>query len=471
MTVSAPLIWIVAPVAAALLLLLLSRWPRLISGLGAALAASLALLAWRLPVGEIIELAGRSFTIEPALVFFGRRLELLPAQLPLLALIYLAAAFWLGGTYAAHTRPLAVPLGLTVVALLTAALAVQPFLYAALLIEMAVLACVPLLTDPQSPPGRGVLRFITFQTFGMPFILFTGNLLAGIESNPGDPILSLRVGMLMGLGFGFLLALFPFHSWLPLLGEESHPYVAAFVFVFLPQMVLLFGLEFLERYAWMRSLPVLFTALRWVALLMILFGGMLAAFQAHLGRLLGYAAMLEIGFSLYALALLPTSPNALALHFALLPGRLIAFLLAALALATLRAYTPHGALTLPALQGLGWRCPLAAGGLLLALFSLAGLPVLASFAPRFGLIALGMATNPLAALAALSGGMGILFTALRTLMALFARSDVEAPPAETPGQAFFLFGGGALLVFLGLFLPRLVPWFASLAAAFAHLAQ
>jgi NADH:ubiquinone oxidoreductase subunit 2 (subunit N) len=114
---------------------------------------------------------------------------------------------------------------------------------------------------------------------------------------------------------------------------------------------------------------------------------------------------------------------------------------------------------------------LAAGGLLLALFSLAGLPVLASFAPRFGLIALGMATNPLAALAALSGGMGILFTALRTLMALFARSDVEAPPAETPGQAFFLFGGGALLVFLGLFLPRLVPWFASLAAAFAHLAQ
>jgi NADH:ubiquinone oxidoreductase subunit 2 (subunit N) len=477
MSLSAPLIWIVFPGLAVLVLLALSHWKRITAILGVTLALGFALLAWKLPVGQVIDIGARSFTIETALVFFGRRLELLPSQQPLVALIYLGAAFWFGGVRAARSSPLAIPVGLAVVVLLMAALAVEPFLYAALLIEMAVLLCVPLLAPMNAPLERGVLRFVTLQTFGMPFILFTGHLLAGIESNPGDALLSLRVGILMGLGFGFLLAIFPFHSWLPMLGERSHPYAAVFVFVCLPQMVMLFGLGFLERYAWMRTLPILFDGLRWVAVLMIFLGGWWVAFQSHVGRVLGYAVMIEVGFGLLAIAALANTPNGLLLHFALLPGRGLALGVWALALAILRQRAAPGEVTLQALRGWGWRYPLASAGLLLSMLSVAGFPLLGAFGPRFALISALMVDNPLAALVALVGGAGLLAAALRTLSTLFAdreRADVAAAGEwgllESRGQRLLLLAGILGLFLLGVFGQYLLPWLESLTRAFPLLA-
>ena len=73
-------------------------------------------------------------------------------------------------------------------------------------------------------PGRGVVRFLIYQTLAMPFILLAGWLLAGVEASPGDLALTAQSAAMLGMGFAFLLAIFPLYNWVPLLIEETSPY-------------------------------------------------------------------------------------------------------------------------------------------------------------------------------------------------------------------------------------------------------
>ena len=172
---------------------------------------------------------------------------------PALLAIYLVTAFWLGGVLAARVGRLAIPLGLGIIALLTAAYAVDPFLYAALLIEMAVLGSVPLLTPPGRPVGRGVSA--------LPGISDPGDDAAAVHrldhgwggGQSRRPCLGSAGITFLGLGFALLLAVIPFQTWIPMLAEEAHPYAAGLIFLMLPEMIMLFGLSFLDRYAWLRE--------------------------------------------------------------------------------------------------------------------------------------------------------------------------------------------------------------------------
>jgi hypothetical protein len=216
---------------------------------GVGISILLAWTAWQLPIGEPLEIGTLSLKIDDTLSILGRAFTIRDNNRPLLVVIYLTTTVWLAGSYFTRPHVSFVPLALGIVALLSAALSVEPFLYAALIIEIAILLSVPLLVPPGTRPGRGVYRFLTYQTFGMPFILITGWMLAGVEASPTELDLVVRAALLMGLGFAFLLAVIPFHSWLPMLAEESHPFVVAFLFFMLPGVILLFGLGFLDRYA------------------------------------------------------------------------------------------------------------------------------------------------------------------------------------------------------------------------------
>ncbi|MGC1378052.1 MAG: hypothetical protein WA821_17610, partial [Anaerolineales bacterium] len=182
---TAPLIWIVFPLLAGFLLLLLPR-ERLVAYLGTIISALLAALAFWLPSDTVRQLGPFSLRIESTLILFGRQISLTPAQQIVLVLVYGIGAFWFFGTLAVGNARRIVPFGLVVTALLVASLAVRPFLYAALLIELAVMLSIPLLIQQGKAPGRGLIRFLIYQTLAMPFILFAGFLLSGVDVGPAD---------------------------------------------------------------------------------------------------------------------------------------------------------------------------------------------------------------------------------------------------------------------------------------------
>ena len=147
---SAPVLWIVIPNCRRAGLFFLRRWYRLTVALGTGLALLLALLAWQLPVNQTVILGPLSFKIGDTLNILGRQFTLLDSDRPLVLVIYLLAAIWFAAAYTGRAGRMFVPLGLVITGLLTAVPAVDPFLYAAMLVELIALVGVVMLSRPGS---------------------------------------------------------------------------------------------------------------------------------------------------------------------------------------------------------------------------------------------------------------------------------------------------------------------------------
>lgn len=464
---SAPALWIFLPAALGLFLMLL-RNQKLIVLIAGVTCVFLAAAALLLPIDTVLTLGSLTFKLTPAFVLLGRRLILTNAERALLTFLFGGAGFWFMTASSILLARRLIPLGLMITALLVAALAVEPFLYAALIIEVAVLLSVPFISAPERRPGKGVLRFLLFQTLAMPFILFSGWLLTGIEANPGDLALLTRAGALLGLGFALLLAVFPFYTWIPLLTEETHPYVAGFVLWIFPTAIMFFGLGFLDRYAWLRDSTALGAALTAVGAIMVVSAGLLAMFQRHLGRLMGHAVIIETGFSLLGLGI--GGRYGFTSFLLLLAPRLVSLALWAYSLAVLQTHAPD--LTLDSLKGAARKWPFATSGAALAGLSLAGIPLLAAF-PAHQAVWDGVARQSLAtAFWVLIGSLGLTIGVIRMLAAA-----VSAPEGtlwttrETWPQRVFIFLGWLILIFLGLFPQWASALWVRLPALFEHLGR
>jgi len=477
--VSAPLIWIFLPGLFAVILFLLQHKEKLVIVMGTLFAILLASTAWYVPIGAEISLGPITYTIVETLTILGRRFVIEPPDRYILVLVYLGVAFWFGGAFWARCSRRFVPFGLGIAALLTAALAVEPFLYAALLIEIAVLASIPIITTPGMAIGRGALRFLIFNSLGFPFILFTGWLLAGVEASPGKTETVLHAAIMMGMGFAFLLAIFPFHTWIPMLAEEAHPYAVAFVFYELTLAVSLFGLGFLDRYVWLRNSPDVYNLLLSVGVMMVAIGGIWAAGQRHLGRMMGYAVVMEIGYSLLAVSIqgLGATRVGPGLFFALLLPRglslgvwALALVVIASELATKTEGHPKRILRFRSVQGAARRLPLTALALLLAHFSLAGLPLLAGFPSKFALVSFIARQSPIAAMVVMFGIVGFLTAGLRSLAVLvMGQDETEWRSIENIGEKILLSFGGISLFIAGLFPQLFTPVLARMAIVFSQL--
>lgn len=466
-----PLLWIGLPAVIGGILFIL-RGYRLTTGLiGVILAAMLGISAWLLPVGEVITRGSQAFKISERFSILGRDFILLNTDRAWLILIYFFLTLWIIGSLFSRAHSGFPAFSFILTALLVAALAVEPFLYAALLIEIGILLAVPFLSPPGQSSGKGIYRFLAFQSLGMPFILLAGRFLAGLEASPGESELVLRAGALIGFGLAFLLSVVPFHSWIPALMEETEPYLTAFILFMLPAFVAIFGLGFLDRFVWLRDSEAVYSGLRLVGTLVILVGGFWVAVEKHLSRMLGYAAIIETGISLLAVGI--GGREGVLLFFWLMVVRILSMMPWAVAVSRLRADHP-GPLRLDTLAGAGHRVPVTAGMLIVSGFSLAGLPLLAGFSARFALWRELSGAAPLLALAALVANTGLVIAALRSLFTLFITEPasfegVEHNQAISAFHWFLVAVLGLVLAVVGFFPQIYLPAIEKLLFVFERL--
>jgi NADH:ubiquinone oxidoreductase subunit 2 (subunit N) len=462
---NAPFLWIILPVLIGSFTLLLID-EHSIAIIGGSMSIFLASVALIIPIDEALLFGPFSIKIASSASFLGRSLVLSAAEAPLLAMIFGMCALWFFGAEAAGVAKRLIPLGMIITALLVASIAVQPFLFASLLIEIAVLVAVPLLSRLDQKPGQGVIRFLIYQTLGMPFILFAGWLLSGVEASPGDLSLTIQSTVMLGLGFAFLLAIFPLYNWIPQLMEESSPYSVGFLLWVLPTTIVIFGISFFDRYAWLRTSIQVTTGLRIVGLLMLVSGGLWAAFQRHFGRLMAYTTIAETGFLLLTVSLAAGTSTDLVFLFLIPRGLSLAIW--ALSLSIMK--TSDGSFRFSSMQGLARTYPLATAGLILATLSNAGFPLLAGFPPRLALWQSLAHESITSAIWYLVGLLGLLIGAVRMLAVLvMQKEDTDWSLKENLVQRGMLGLGIIGLFILGIFPQAVGPIVEKLPLMFSHL--
>ena len=189
----------------------------------------------------------------------------------------------------------------------------------------------------------------------------------------GDPLLVLGLLLVLG-GFGFKIAAFPFHMWVPDTYEAATtpfvawlsvaPKAAGFVALF---RVYLEGVG--ERVAlW---IPVV----AGLAAITMTAGNLMALPQQNTKRLLAYSGIAHIGYMLVGFAAVSASGTAMVLFYlvAYVFGNMGAFLVIE------SVAQAEGSVHMDALRGLAQRSPLLALAMLLSLLSLGGIPFVAGF--------------------------------------------------------------------------------------------
>lgn len=464
---SAPLLWIVAPLLIGLLFLLFFHEEH-VAYLGGAVAAFLAAVAYFIPIDSALLLGGISVKISPAIEVLGRSFRLPAASAPLLTMIYGSAALWFFGAKVSRSAHRFVALGIIICALLTASIAVEPFLYAALLLEIAAMLTIPLLAPLYQKPSRGAVRFLIYQTLAMPFILFSGWLLVGAEASPADTNAAIQSALLALTGFAFLFSIFPLYAWIPQIMEETAPYAAGFLLWALPTFTSIFALSFFERYIWLRSTPQITNAILFSGAIMTASGGIFSATQRHLGRIFGYAIVAEIGLILVALGLHSSETASIVLLILLPRGLELTVYALALSIIKRAAYP----LRFDDVKGLLRKYPIAVGALIIAHLSLAGFPLLAGFPSRLTLWRESSAQSLATSFWVFLGMLGLLIAAARALSAFAAAEDGAKWQINESWIQSLMLGLGVLGIFiLGLFPQTLAPFLASLQQLFERLAQ
>ncbi len=463
---SSPGIWVLAPALVGLVLILLRRYSLFVHIAGILSTLALVYLAWSLPFEESIRLIQLpsipSIRVDDTLTILGRRFILDDTSRPSLILIFLGTSLWFCGAYISRVNTLFIPFGLWIAGLATAALAVEPFLYAAVIIFGVALICVPVLNPPGRAVNQGVLRFLIFQAIGMAVLLIGGRLLSDVELNPTNVYLAIRVTVLIGLGFALITAIFPFHTWIPMVARDSHPYASAYVFFLFPAIVGFLIVNYIEQH---RSIGIPLNtgeALRLLGVVMILAGGLMAAVERNLAGIMGYAVIYEIGMSLLALSLVADTAvitPAYGFYFAQQLPRLICLALWALSLCFFRQ--AGFSLQLDEVAGAARVIPLISTGLVISTFSIAGLPFFAGFPVQIALWSNLLSGAPLVVILAFLGTMGLVVAGIRTLVTL-VQENAEGRKwrlTERVSQVFFLAGGWLMLIIVGtlpqLFIPIL----------------
>lgn len=461
---SAPLLWIGLPILAGLILAALNRWWRFGMAAGISLALGLALAAWLLPYDDLIVLGPWSIPFADRIVTGSIQIILAEKERSFLMMLYGLTAFLLAGAAAARSHRRLVPFGLVLVGLMVAAITIEPHYLGVLVFPLAVFFSVLILAPPGGQISKGLSRFLIFQLIGVVMILLAGWLLAADVKLLADSLAMTRAILILGIGFAFLLAIFPLYTWVIMVAEDSHPYAAIFVFSMLFGGYSLYFLSFLAHYSWLLMAIKLLELVRIAGVLMVATGGAWAAFQRNLGRILGYALVIEVGHALLAIGFQDWR-----LYYAMLVPRLLSMAVWGLGLSIIKGYA-GGNLAFKTVQGMARKFPIASAAIIISHFSLAGLPLLAGFPLVLALWTRLVTYSAILAAWCFLGSIGLIAAGFRSLAVLVMGPEtLPYDGTETLAQRFYLLVGILALFVVGLIPQWIYPWFVNLSGAYGFL--
>jgi formate hydrogenlyase subunit 3/multisubunit Na+/H+ antiporter MnhD subunit len=440
---SAPLLLLFGSGSAALLTLIIRRQPRASATLSAVITLVIALFIWLVPADEPFQILGLPMKVQNSLSMLGRELAIGLGNRAPITFLYLASALLFGGSWLVGISTSFLPIAHMSLAMVACSLMVDPFLFAAVFLELAAMGAVLILSPPGQPVNRGAVQLLMMFTMAMMAILATGWLLENAGVTSANPELIQRVIALVGLGFAILLTVPPFHIWLPTSAKRAHPYGLTFVLVVLQTAGLFFLLRFLDTYAWLRDHSVLMGAIRTIGLLMITAGALFALAQESLSLTVMYLLLADFGIALISVG---------AGQFEL-----------ALSATTFRVF----ALTL---WSMGWsatinqeRKPIASTAAFIGTLSLAGFPLTAGFPARWGLMnSVDSTTAALVLLSMLIGIVAVIARIFPSLRSVFRSERWSVDEA-------FMLAGIAACIALGLAPGLISGWIRSALEGFPNL--
>jgi NADH-quinone oxidoreductase subunit N len=445
-----PILYLVIPSLMAFVLFFLRKKPGLSILLSMSLYFLLGLLALLQPFGEVLKIGAASLEIGTSVNVFGRGFILSNPDRYFLFVSCLTAILTIGGIRQVQTGVHAIPYLLLVLASLTAALAVDPFLYSAIFVEIATLLSMPLLIQGKESLSKGVLRFLIFQSLAMPLILVGGWFVAGSQTSPSDLQQLGIAGLFLATGFAFWLAVFPFHSWVPQLSEDVHPYIAGFILTVIPQTALLVILDFSNSVTWIRESIQYRLIILFIGMIMLVAAALWGYFEKKITRLIAYLILFETG-CLLILSGLQTIDSLKAFYFSMVP-RLISILMTGFCLSIL--YEDQKNSNIEISEG-GWKYPFASLGLLISLFSLIGFPLLGEFPYKYILLTRLGENQPQMMVWIVVGFITMLIPIYRLIRKLFVVNKKKLEIHESIKQILIICVGVFLLLLIGVY-PKLL---------------
>jgi len=374
---NAPFIWIISPAVAAILLLFVKN-KRIRSYLYIIISFIFAVLTFLIKIDLIGERGFLTIGIPSVLNILGRNFVLLENDKFLVFMVFIFNTIWGAASVILKKRARFIPLGLIYTAFLLAAVSVEPFLYSALIMEIAVIMSIPLLVNSRVAKKTGISRYLIFQTLAMPFILLAGWFLAGGEISPVNPEQLVQATLLLGLGFIFWLAIYPFHSWVPMVFDEVDPINSGFIFLLLHSIYFILILKYIDGFGWLRTYPVFFQALRFLGIIMAAFGSIGLFFEKSFRKMIGYEFLHSIGILLVAVGLSAT--RGVTLFTYLIGSRLISFSILSWAVSCFDSFKER--MSVLDFSDLFQKRPFAGANFLFSLLALSGMPLTIGFPPQ-----------------------------------------------------------------------------------------
>jgi NADH-quinone oxidoreductase subunit N len=295
--------------------------------------------------------------------------------------------------------------------------------------------------------GEAALKYFLLGSFASAFLVLGLAFLFGAARSTFLPEIIVHLGTAVGpsvmgffgialvlVGFGFKVAVVPFHMWTPDVYEGAPTPVTAFFSVGPKAAGFVVLLRvFMNFWDTVQNASVLFWSLWTISVLTMIVGNLVALRQTNIKRILAYSSIAHAGYLLVAI---------LAQDYSSLVFYLAAYLfmnIGAFAAVIGLSKTGTEYLELDDFAGIGFRYPWIGGTLSVFLLSLAGFPPTAGFLAKFYVFGAAVRAGlvPLVVIGVLASLVSV-FYYLRIVVYMYMREPGREVDIEVDNPALFL---------------------------------